>query len=67
MIEYKKGKENLAADALSRRDGSDKDHEGGCFAIVIMLEWVEDIKGSYTNDPLYEKALGGGSSRKHRI
>lgn len=58
-MEYKKGKENIAADALSKRDSSYKENVEGCYAIVtIMPEWVEDVKGSYANDPPYEKLVG---------
>lgn len=50
-IEYKKGKENIAADALSRRDVK-------CHAITVAVpEWMEDIKLSYVQDPDSGKLL----------
>lgn len=43
-IEYKKGKENIAADSLSRRDSH-------CHAITVCVpEWMEDVKLSYLQD-----------------
>lgn len=43
-IEYKKGKENIAADALSRRDTQ-------CYPITVCVpEWLEDVKLSYIQD-----------------
>lgn len=57
-VEYKKGKENLVADALSRRDVKDLGSIENCHAIVTVIpEWVEDVKGSYVNDSLYEKVV----------
>lgn len=50
-IEYKKGKENLAADALSRRDST-------CHAITVCVpEWLEDVKASYIQDADSTKLL----------
>lgn len=50
-IEYKKGKENIAADALSRRDSS-------CHAITVCVpEWIEDVKLSYVQDADSSKLL----------
>jgi hypothetical protein len=43
-IEYKKGKENVVADALSRRDHS-------TFAITTAIpDWTTDIEASYKDD-----------------
>lgn len=48
VIEYKKGKENLAADALSRRDVPDSQ----CHAITTVIpDWLDDIKQSSIQDP----------------
>jgi hypothetical protein len=50
-IEYKKGKENIAADALSRRD---------CHShalTVCVPEWLEDVKESYRLDTDSDKLL----------
>lgn len=59
IVEYKRGKENLVAGALSRRDVKSKDEVDVCHAIVtIMPKWVEDVKGSYVNDSQYEKVTG---------
>ena len=41
-IHYWKGKENVVADVLSR-----KEEKGNCQAITVVLEWVKDIAGSY--------------------
>jgi len=50
-IEYKKGKDNIAADALSRRDVS-------CHAITVCVpEWMEDVKLSYIQDADSAKLL----------
>jgi hypothetical protein len=50
-IEYKKGKENIAADALSRRDAK-------CHAITVCVpEWLEDVKLSYVQDTDSDKLL----------
>lgn len=50
-IEYKKGKENLAADALSRRDSQ-------CNAITVCVpEWMEDVKLSNVEDRDSSKLL----------
>jgi len=50
-IEYKKGKENLVADALSRRDSQ-------CNAITVCVpEWIEEVKQSYIQDKDSSKLL----------
>jgi hypothetical protein len=50
-IEYKKGKENLVADALSRRDTH-------CHALTACVpEWLEDVKLSYVQDKDSAKLL----------
>lgn len=55
-IEYKKGKENKAADALSRRD-TDGDK---CLAITLVYPaWVEDVKNSYMGDEKYAMLVTG--------
>jgi hypothetical protein len=50
-IEYKKGKENIAADALSRRDA----HSHAL--TVCVPEWIDDVKLSYIHDPDSAKLL----------
>jgi len=59
-IEYKKGKENLAADALSRRDSA-------CAAVTMVTpSWITDLELSYVADPhchqLIEKLAINSSS-----
>lgn len=50
-IEYKKGKENIVADALSRRDTV-------FHAITSCVpDWIEEVKLSYCNDPDSSKLL----------
>jgi hypothetical protein len=46
-IEYKKGKKNRVADALSRR--AQEEHLSSISTAVPL--WVTDIMSSYTNDP----------------
>lgn len=50
QIQYKKGKENVAADALSRK----------CQLMAISFvtpKWTDDIEHSYENDPACKKIL----------
>jgi hypothetical protein len=50
-IEYKKGKENIVADSLSR-------HPSSCVAIsVLKPSWTQDIENTYANDTHYQKLL----------
>jgi hypothetical protein len=46
-IEYKKGKENTVADALSR-----KEHLVLAISSVVPA-WITDIEASYTSDSVY--------------
>ena len=47
-IQYKKGRENVVADALSRRASSE---EGDCTALVCVIpEWIQEVIGSYKGD-----------------
>jgi hypothetical protein len=50
-IEYKKGVENVAADALSRKEQS-------LFAIsTATLAWIPDIEASYQGDGFYSPII----------
>lgn len=47
-IQYKKGKENLVADALSRRDNSE---DASCNTITVFQpDWLTDVAASYIGD-----------------
>ena len=42
-IQYRKGRENVVADALSR-----KDEKGNCHAISVVLPmWIQELVRSY--------------------
>lgn len=57
-IEYKKGKENELADALSRKDSMGVEAKLYCVAMIcISPEWVEDIKNNYPKDTNAAKYL----------
>jgi transposase InsO family protein len=50
-IDYKKGQENMVADALSRQDHT-------IYAISSVIpSWMSDIEASYKDDPLYTDIL----------
>ncbi|KAM3402087.1 hypothetical protein ACQJBY_006188 [Aegilops geniculata] len=50
QLEYKKGKENIVADALSRKYS--------CMAISLATpQWISEVENSYNNDPHYQKLL----------
>lgn len=54
-IEYKKGKDNIVADALLRKDHT---MEGQCSQMtIIQAEWLDDIRKSYENDSDSSKLL----------
>ena len=54
-IEYKRGKENLVADALSRKDVPDSEQ---CMEITTVTpEWLQDVKASYEQDSDNSKIL----------
>ena len=46
-IQYKKGKENVVADALPRRDGEDLEY---AVMVSVVPEWVKEVIESYEGD-----------------
>lgn len=57
-IEYKKGSENIVADALSRQERQNEDCFVGAgihFLSEIRPQWVEDIQSSYLGDKWIEE------------
>ena len=59
MVEYKKGKDNVVADALSRKvetkecslDGESGSHNGVlCMISFPSLAWVTNLKTSYATN-----------------
>ncbi|KAJ1700090.1 hypothetical protein LUZ63_008602 [Rhynchospora breviuscula] len=49
-IEYKKGSNNLVADALSRREGDDCQFSELCLVSEIIPQWVVELQASYAGD-----------------
>lgn len=72
-VEYKKGKENVATNAIFRKYSMSQEGEGNCYTIVVIVpEWVEDVKGSYVNNPQYEimvvaGQMQGGVDNRHTL
>lgn len=57
-VEYKQGKQNYVADALSRMPIIQEKEEESCQAITIVVpDWIEDIKRSYDDDVQAHKLL----------
>ena len=63
IVEYKHGKENLVADALSKRVDSldvNSDLDGvGTLCIISFPNptWLDDLKSSYVTDPAVQKLI----------
>lgn len=57
-IEYKAGKENVVADALSRSPNLRSEGAGSCQVIAVVVpDWVLDVKRSYEEDIYAHKIL----------
>jgi len=58
LVEYKHGKENLIADALSRREAVEGDNVG-IFCIISFPTpiWLDDLKTSYNSDSAIQKII----------
>lgn len=52
-IEYKKGSENGAADALSRRDSQAELEQ----ITILQPAWVQELNDSYVGDPLAQEGI----------
>jgi len=52
-IIYKKGKENVAADALSRRERDIT----LCSMSLVIPSWIEEAKGEWKQDPIIRKII----------
>ena len=51
LVEYKHGKENLVADALSRKEAIGGDNVGTlCIISFPTPTWLDDLKTSYNSD-----------------
>ncbi len=55
-IAYRKGKENAAADALSRRE---LDQESIFSMTTVAPAWTSELEGSYQGDPSYKSIIEG--------
>ncbi|KAJ1699376.1 hypothetical protein LUZ63_007888 [Rhynchospora breviuscula] len=71
-IEYKKGKENKVADALSRVEGQNWMVQQQCNELwavsEIIPQWIQELLTSYTDDPWIESLklkLQESSSQQH--
>ena len=63
IVEYKHGKENLVADALSRREDT-RDVDANCSEVgnlcIISFptpNWLDDLKASYFTDPTIQQTI----------
>ncbi|KAF5462657.1 hypothetical protein F2P56_018645 [Juglans regia] len=73
LVEYKKGLENKAADALSRRSEGEEQRVEATLAVIALptLEWMEEIKKGYREDPkvleLMERFQKGELPQKYSV
>ena len=54
IVEYKKGKDNLVANALSKKEGEDGASSSACILCIISFPtptWIAELKDSYQFDP----------------
>ncbi|XP_039069068.1 uncharacterized protein LOC120215444 [Hibiscus syriacus] len=51
VIQYRKGRHNLAADTLSKRDEDEVELQQMSTTVVIPT-WVQEVEQSYQNDPM---------------
>ena len=58
IVEYKKGKDNLVAYALSKKEGKEGASSSACTLYIISFltsTWIAKLKDSYESDPdLYQ-------------
>ena len=58
IVEYKKAKDNLVANALSKKDGEEGASFNACTLYIISFltpTWIAKLKDSYESDPnLYQ-------------
>ena len=72
IVEYKKGKDNLVADALSRLEDEEGASSSACTLCIISFPthtWIPELKDSYESNPdLYQLLqafqTGGGKFPK---
>jgi Integrase zinc binding domain len=61
IIQYKRGEDNKAADALSRKEPIEG--EGNVMAITELIpKWIDELKSSYVGDPWAMDILAQGHS-----
>lgn len=53
QILHKKGKENVVAYALSRKD----DDHTTCAAMIVVSEWLDEIRAEYAKDEDYDSMI----------
>ncbi|KAJ3707739.1 hypothetical protein LUZ61_011444 [Rhynchospora tenuis] len=69
-IEYKKGANNLVADALSRREAVEGAQSEVCMVSEIISQWVHELHSSYSGDEWIQqlkKQLQEGHHDHHKL